>query len=66
VVFVENLGFEHVLHCCYGDTLVAGTAPPGFAAQGDRLWLGLDPDKLIVIHEETGQVLPRRETHDLA
>lgn len=66
VVFIENLGVEHVLHCRYGDTLIAATAPPGFATQGDQLWLGLDPTKLILIHEETGLVLPRRETHDLA
>lgn len=66
VAFVENLGVEHVLHCRYGDMLIAGTAPPGFAAAGDRLWLGLDPARLIVIHEESGRVLPRGGTHELA
>ncbi|WP_340109956.1 ABC transporter ATP-binding protein [Pikeienuella sp. HZG-20] len=61
VRFVENLGVEHVLHCDYGDDLIALTAPPGFASAGETIWLGLDERRLHLIGREDGLVHQRKD-----
>ncbi len=56
---VENLGAEHVLHLDYGPgQLVSATVPPGFAAEGERLFIALRPDRLHLIAADDERVVP--------
>ncbi len=56
---VENLGAEHVLHLDYGGRqLVAATVAPGFAGEGERLFIALRPDRLHLIDSGDERVVP--------
>lgn len=62
VRFVENLGVEHIVHCAYGDGLIAGAVMPGFASAGARLWLTIDPARVHLIRTDTNVVVTREAT----
>ncbi|GAB5471279.1 MAG: ABC transporter ATP-binding protein [Rhodospirillales bacterium] len=57
---VENLGAEHVLHIDYGDRLALATVAPGFAAEGERLEVTLDPERLHLIDSASERVVTSR------
>ncbi|MCI0429389.1 MAG: ABC transporter ATP-binding protein [Rhodospirillales bacterium] len=57
VRFVENLGAEHVLHVEYGDQLVRVVAPPGFAAEGERVHIAFDARRAHLIDGRSGDVI---------
>jgi multiple sugar transport system ATP-binding protein len=63
VRLVENFGAEHVLHVAYGEDLVAVVAPPGFAAEGERVYVRLAAEQahLIAPADERVVALRRRE-----
>ncbi len=56
--FIERLGAEDVIHVDYGDALAAAIAAPGFAAPGDRLWLGIDGARVHLIRRDNDRVAP--------
>ncbi len=65
VRLVENFGAEHVLHAAYGDDLVAVVAPPGFASEGDLVYLGLDIEQAHLIDPRDDRVI-LRQRHEAA
>lgn len=54
--FIEKLGAEDVVHVDYGDRLAAAIAAPGFAAPGEKLWLGIDAARVHVIRRDNDRV----------
>jgi multiple sugar transport system ATP-binding protein len=57
VRFVENVGPENVVHVEYGDVLVAGITPPGFATTDERLWISFDPTKTHLMGSSEDRVV---------
>lgn len=60
VRLVENFGAEHVLHVTYGDDLAAVVVAPGFAGEGELVYLSLEIGQAHLIDPKDGRIVARQ------